>query len=129
MAVEGPDYTLDPPFDQIAKRLLAEVGSQQLIEQIPYELLFQIMTHPDESHFISAKKPSLKLSNIIGPYQVYDVDRSFLCTVNLHRGYFGTTLPEIDYIRKLPDLSLLYVNYVDSDGLMRDIQLIKYTPV
>ena len=125
MALNGPDYTFDTPFDQIAQSLLADLGSQAAVESLPYSVLFKVMAHPDETHFISPSKPTIKLSNIVGPYSVYDEDRCFLCTVNLHSGFFGATLPEISFIRNIPDWTYLYVSYLDSDGIMRDIQLIK----
>lgn len=125
MSLTGIDYILEPPFDQIARTLLQELGSEKKVRELPYDVLFKVMAHPDETHFISGTKPSIKLSSIVGPYTVYDESRSFLCTVNLHKGFFGATLPEIDYIRKVPDLTTLFVSYVDSDNLVRDIQLIK----
>lgn len=125
MAIDAPEFRLDPPFDKIASALLSELGSEEAIKALPYDVLFRIMSHSDETHFISSRKPGVRLTGIVGPYSVYDADRSFLCTVNLHRGFFGGTLPEIDYVRRLPDFTVLYVSYTDSDGLVRDVQLIK----
>lgn len=124
MNIFGSDFILEEPFSSIAKNMLDELGADQ-IKKLPFEVVRKVMTHQDETHFISDVFPGIVLENITGSYTIYDQDRSFLCRVNLHQGVFGNTIPERNYILLMNQYDVIYVSYVDLTGNLRDIQLIK----
>jgi hypothetical protein len=123
--IKGPDYSLDEPFENLAKSILSEYGTPEEIKTLPYEVIYRALTFSDQTKVITPEHPTIKLTDIVGPYTVCDEDKTFLCKVNLHSGYFGQSFPELDLIYKLKPLSFLYITYLDKNGLLREIQVLR----
>lgn len=126
MEYNGIDYYGDPKLKSIIEYIGIELGSIKKAESLPYEVIYRVISHTDSTHFITSLDSIIKLVDIVGPYSVYAEDRSFLYTMNLHSGSFGETLIEQDYLFKVPNLSSLFVTYLNTQNTIRNIQLIKY---
>ncbi len=118
---EENQIVFESPFEELAKYLTEGMDPG---DELPAEILYKVMSHGDETHFFDRWRPSIELTGIVGPYTVYDYDGAFLYRMNLHKGAFNTTLPELDYFRKQRDFSIVYIMFQNEDGVLRNVQAI-----
>lgn len=124
MSLYGPDFILKKPFSDIATNLLEQLTPDE-ISQLPYDVIHKVMGHQDVTKFISDIRPTIILTDIANSYSVYDKDHGFLFKVNLHKGVFGSTIPERSYILLMSEYESIFITYIDIAGNLRNIQAIK----
>jgi hypothetical protein len=128
MSIDGNEFTVSSEYSESVNNLFLDTGSLDKIKnEVPGDVVTRVISHPDISVLaeIGDLVCGVELPNIVGPYKVYNKNMTYLCTVNLHRGAFGNTFPEINYFSKMTKWDILYVAYVDIDSNIRNIQIIK----
>jgi hypothetical protein len=115
---------ITPPFDRLATTLAGQLTLEEM-SKLSEDLIYKIVAHPDLTFFINSAEPYIHLDKIKGPYSVYDEELNFLYTMNLHDGSFGAAIVELDFIRKIEDFTIVFVEYTTTDEDSRVIQVIK----